>query len=67
WEAFTIPEVETFLRILEREETEYRNQILRKYKNVRDQMLLLDENRNNNCSILPSKKLVSSSSSESEE
>ncbi|XP_065560848.1 uncharacterized protein LOC136027477 isoform X2 [Artemia franciscana] len=67
WEAFTIPELETFLRILEREETEYRNQILRKYKNVRDQMLLLDENRNNNCSILPPKKLVSSSSSESEE
>jgi hypothetical protein len=32
WEAFTLPELNNFLRILDREEEEYKNMVRKKYE-----------------------------------
>ena len=38
WEAFSLPELENFLRILNREEEEYLEQVKAKYRLLRIQM-----------------------------
>ncbi|KAL7638754.1 UNVERIFIED_CONTAM: hypothetical protein RMT77_010287 [Armadillidium vulgare] len=38
WEAFSLPELDNFLRILEREEGEYKNQIRDKYSHLRQRL-----------------------------
>ncbi|XP_076030544.1 uncharacterized protein LOC143018875 [Oratosquilla oratoria] len=49
WEAFTLPELSNFLRILDREEEEYRCQICDKYdllrKRIQDQLLHIKPQR----------------------
>lgn len=38
WEAFSLPELDNFLRILDREEGEYKNQIKDKYALLRQRI-----------------------------
>ncbi|KAF2363849.1 SARAH domain [Trinorchestia longiramus] len=38
WDAFSLPELNNFLRILDREEEDYRSQILDKYARIRSQI-----------------------------
>lgn len=39
WDAFSMPELHNFLRILQREEEEHVKQIVQRYAHARDKML----------------------------